>query len=366
MNAPHKPRTGVIAQAVASYAAIAACVTAALYLAGITTLWVRLRNAGLSAPDVLPHFSLDELLRHGLTWISPAVPALLILAVLLVASVFFESLLDRRAETFQEAWARQIETPDERDQWVEKFRELRTRTDWNGIRSELRTAIPHAPSEAERKSWKAFTRWLTLFAGWTVLIVCVLMFVAPLWLPPILAIVTFGGVVVAGAMVGTRPALAALLPLFAVVALGFMANAIVNPRPLPLVTVITADAPKTHKGDFVLSTDAAWYLGQRHGQVLVISADDVKCSRVTSRPRQNPVWRYVLNKKASEPKPGKPRCGTAPRRRDVEVQHAIVVPARGKPVCGELTLGPGGEVRLRGMPKVKAIEQFLVVDRCPK
>lgn len=364
MNAPNEPRKGVIAQAVASYAAIAACITAALYLAGIATLWVRLRNAGLSAPDVLPNVSLDQLLRYGLTWISPVVPALLVLAVLLAASVWFEWLLDRRAAAFETAWAPKIEDPDEREKWLRSFRELRHRTAWSDIRSEVKSAISQAPNDPARDEWKDLSRALALFNAWTWFVVVVLI-AALFLLPPVLAGVTAGAVVVAGVIVDTRPALAALTPLFAVLALAFLANAIVNPRPLPLATVITADAPKGHSGDFLLSTDAAWYLGKGGGTVLVISADDIECSRLTSRPRQDPIWRLLLEKKESDPKPGKLSCGAGPAS-DVEAQHAIVVPVQGQPVCGELALGPGGEVELRGMPKLKAVKRFHLVKRCPK
>ena len=47
-----EPKKSLPEQIGGSYAAIAAGVTAILYLAGIATLWIRMRNAGLRTQDM--------------------------------------------------------------------------------------------------------------------------------------------------------------------------------------------------------------------------------------------------------------------------------------------------------------------------
>lgn len=364
MGTPQEPQKGLVGQVVAGWAAIAACITAALYLAGIATLWIRMRNAGLGTQDMLPLFSLDQLLRHGLTWITPAVPALLILAVLYVATVLFERELDRRAAAFRDERAQQIQEGPERDNWVKSFNELLQRTDWDPIRTRVSDAIPHAP-ETMGKRWRGLRTRLWLISPLWLALISVVLFGGLFFLPLLLAIATFVVLMTTLLLLGTRPAEVGFLFPLGVVALAFVANAILNPRPLPLGTVITEDAPNGHSGDFVVSSDGLWYLGQGDGSVLLVRDEDIRCSRLTSRPRVNSLWREIAGEPVREVQPGNLECD-GKRPDDVEPQRAIVVPARGKPVCGTLKLGPDGTLELGSLPEVKLVEQIQLVKRCPE
>lgn|GEM_PF-5236540 len=275
-----------------SYGAIAAALAALLYLAGVTTLTFRMHMAGLSAHEMLPLFSLDQLLRVGLTWIYPAIPALLGLSLLYVVSIFFERKLGEEAELFEAQRIGQIPASD-RGAWQESFAKLQHSTDWSAIRSEVSRAIGERRGDPNLKQWKRLRWRLTLFTVWTGLIGVALL-VACLPLSVAVGIGTAIAFGLTALLTGTRPAQQALLPIFAVVALGILVNAIVNPRPLPHATV-TMDSSAKKSGDLAVVSDGTWYLGDGDGGVIAVPLDEIKSSYLKSQPQSKSLWEAFVD-----------------------------------------------------------------------
>jgi hypothetical protein len=282
----------LVGRLLSSYGAIAAALAAMLYLAGVATLTVRMHKAGLSTHDMLPLFSLDQLLRVGLTWIYPAIPALLGLSVLYVFSIFFERKLGEEAAIFEAQHAGQI--PDsERLAWTDSFARLRFSTDWSAIRSEVSKAIGERQDDPNLKQWKRLRWRLTLFGGWTALIGVILL-AACFPLSVAVGAGTAIAFILTALLTGTRPAQQALLPIFAVVALGILVNAIVNPRPFPHATV-TTDSSTRKTGDLAVISDGTWYLGDGNGGVIAVPLDKIKSSYLKSQPQSESLWEVVTD-----------------------------------------------------------------------
>jgi hypothetical protein len=281
------PSDSLFGRLSSNHAAIAAALAATLYLAGITALTVRMHEAGLSIHDTLPLFSLDQLLRVGLTWIYPAVPVLLALTVLYVISTFFERKLGEMTKTFEGQRACQISTGD-RQTWKESFTKLRISTDWLAIEPEIRTAINEGQGDPNLKQWKRLRRRITLFAVWTGLIFIALL-AACLPLAVTVGIGTAIVLVATAILTGTRPAQQALVPIFAIAVLGVLVNAIISQRPLPHATVTTESSVKK-SGDLVVISDGTWYLDDSEGNVLAIPLSRIKSSRIRSRAQPRTLW----------------------------------------------------------------------------
>jgi hypothetical protein len=272
-------------------AGLTAVVAGLLYLAGIATLSVRLWKAGLNPEEYLSLFSLDQLLRTGLTWIAPAIPALAGLAVLLFASTLFEKWLDQRALRFQGERKRELSSPGD-GQWADKFSELRKKTDWTAIRREVRPTIKEHSATADIPSRKQLLRRLWLFELWTGVVVFLLL-VSTLRLAAPLAAVAIAGLFGTGFLIDTRPALQALLPLSAVIALAFLLNAVLNPRPLPHAFIITKTAPSPHRGNLIGSANGMWYLGQGNGRAMAIPESEVVRLRLEPRSRSASLFDWL-------------------------------------------------------------------------
>jgi hypothetical protein len=305
------PNDTIPIRLLASIGGITAAVAGFLYLAGMATMSVRFYNEGLTTQDLLPLFSLDQLLRVGLTWISPAVPALLGVVVLFLASVLFERQLADRARTFRDERASTLAEGDERDEFVAQVDRYLERTAWSDVLRLLPAAIAAAqasPAETDHaKAWRELRRRIWLFQGWTGLICFALLF-ACLWLAVPLAIAAFVCLTAAFGIVGTRPAQHALAPLFALVAVAFLANAILNPRPLPQAMLVTKQAETGVSGDYIVRSDSAWHLGDGKGGVFIVRDDDVVCSRLQSRPRSQSLLRLLFASKQRGPATQKLMC----------------------------------------------------------
>jgi hypothetical protein len=306
---PDPPPPSLPFRLLGSASGIAALIAGGLYLAGIATLTVRMEKSGLTAGDFLPLFSLDQLLRIGLTWLVPVTPAILIAGLLYGASTAFERQLSKRAKRFQTQRAPLIEDATQRTAWEESFERLLARTDWGGVIKQVSAAMLAAPESPHIGTWRRLRRRLGLFQLWTILVMVVL-YSSVSFLSPVIAFVTFVALLTTASLIDTRPARQALTPLFLVVMAAFLCHAVVNPRPLPTATVITKSTPSRHSGAFIGSSDAAWYLGSGERRVLVIPADDVVCSRLRSRPRARPLWRVVFDVQDKTPKAAALRCET--------------------------------------------------------
>lgn len=274
--------------------AIAAVAVAALYLGGMTTLMVRMDKAGLSSQDILPLFSLEQLLRVGLTWAYPVIPTLFGLAILYAVSVYFERGLSEACRTFEAQRADLLDL-GERDSWVTSFAKIREDTDWGEAMTELDQAIDAHRDGPDAKQWKTLRRRLSLFTVWAFLVLAAL-FGACALLPAAVAIGTLIAIVVTWIFIGTRPAKQELLPIIAVVAIGYLSSAVIDPRPLPLATVTTNHPhPITTSGDLVVVSDATWYLSDGHGDVLAVPVDEIARSHLRSQPRSETLLDLLKN-----------------------------------------------------------------------
>lgn len=279
-------QNSLLGRLLSSHGAVVALFAALLYLAGMTTLTVRMAKAGLNAQDTLPLFSLDQLLRIGLTWIYPAVPALVVLAVLYFASVYFERKLSLRAERFETERAETVDAL-QRDSWKQSFAAMRESTDWLGVEAGVRKAIEEREGHPKVVHWESFRKRLTGFNVWTLLIYFLLTAACFLLAVPF-GIATLIVLIVTWVRLGTRPARQMLFPLYAVVAIGFLSSAIFNPRPLPWATIVTTapaerEVEPEKEGDLIVISDATWYLGDSDDEILAIPSARIESSSVQSR-----------------------------------------------------------------------------------
>jgi hypothetical protein len=288
-----------------SSAGISAVVLAGLYLAGLTALTIRFRNAGLKTENVIQFLSLDELLRTGLSWLAPALPAILGLGVMLIASIFFERQLDAAAGEYRDhRWPTLNE--DSRSRWAEEFDSHRKATGWSQLRRMVIADIAKVDDQALVTRARRFVRDLNLFTVWSYGI-AILLFASVLLLTWWLGLVGYFALLIAALLIGTKPASQALPPLFGVIGVMFLVNAVVNPLPLPKAVVVTT-AHQRFAGDLVGSPDTAWYLGEGSGRVVVVPSDEVRCSAVQAQPQAESLLRFMTFTPEHKRRLGLPAC----------------------------------------------------------
>lgn len=282
-----------------SHGAVVALMAALLYLAGITSLTMRMKDAGLVAQDTLPLFSLDQLLRIGLTWIYPAVPALLALIALCVLNVYLEGKVSLRAKRIEAELAATVEE-SERDAWRESYAKLCKSTDWPKLAAKVKELTGDHPDVAE---WRRFRRELRAVNALTGAIYIILLG-SCLALTALVGALTFAALVIFGIVIGARPTLQLLLPLYALVAIGFLASAIFYPRPLPEATLVVEKpaakraVDRTISGDLVVISDNTWYLGMADEEIVAVPSGRIIASDVRSRSRSDNL--FQLFKKSYE------------------------------------------------------------------
>ncbi|HEX7244491.1 MAG TPA: hypothetical protein VF245_02870 [Solirubrobacterales bacterium] len=281
-----------------SHGAVAASLIAVLYLAGLTTLIVKLSDAGLNVQDALPLFSLDQLLRAGLTWAYPAFPAVAVLAVVYIGSISIERMLGREAVQFENARAKILDT-EERSDWQQEFAKHRTSTAWDRVSAEVTKAIEDGASDDHKDTWVSFRRKLRLFNAWTEFIYFLLL-VSCIFLPVLIAVVTVLLLLLGPTLIGARPAKQALLPYFAIVATGFLVNAVINPQPLPHAVVSITAPPHSRTttsfgGSLVVVSNDTWYLGDGHGEIVGIPITQIKSTAVYPRQRRDSVLNLLID-----------------------------------------------------------------------
>ncbi len=299
-----------------SVPAIAACVAAVFYLAGMGAFAVRLSRAGLSFEDYAPLFSLEQLLRIGFTWIAPALPWIILVVAAFLAIVLAEHDLGRRAKEFEDEYSAGLK-PEERRIWQRAFSRARIQTEWSkvleGVDSAASALDAAGNTDAVEKAHKLKKTLRTFKTVWVALFGIALF--APLftmWVP--IAVAFYVLVTATLLLTGAGPAERSLSLVVVVAVLGIALNAIVNPAPLPRVWAITRSGPEEHVGSLVGISDGDWYIGQGHGRVLVLHESDIVCSRLVSQRAHRSVLRLTwLTTPQPRTKLVRPNC-VAPRQ----------------------------------------------------
>ena len=286
-KAPRDPLAAVI-QALSGFGGLAAAILGGLYLAGILIKTVQLMDADLSVQATLPLFPLEQILRTAIAIVGPGLAVLAVAGALLLISYLYEQHLSELTKKFEKGET----APDDakrKKEWAAAVDKAKGRRSWQGIKKEVAIGITEsgeAGDDERLKRLRAFRRALRLWDWWGVLLLVGLVAGAAFFLTPLVFVVClFVGTWVLSSL-ENAPVERQVGAFYLVLLLGIIATVLTAPQPLPRATVVTDDEGAI-SGDFVLISDANWYVGV-DGALRAIPSDHILCARIehTTRPKR--------------------------------------------------------------------------------
>jgi len=282
----------IVFEALSSVGGVAALALGGLYVLGIALTSAELTQANVSLADALQFFPLENILRTGLRLVLPALVGLAGSGLLLLASWRIERRMLKLAIAF-----RKQETPHQsqstREEWARVLTQAEEQTDWTTVGSRLKQSLSGVPKSGQAERRKTLLRLRRALRAWNLwgLLILVVVYSPLLFLPSTLVwpVVVIFGVVGTVVLKRPRPVQQELPVLYSVMLIAFIASALLYPRPLPEVSLLT-DNEAPLSGKLLLVADSKWYVGVANGVIRVVPEEHVECTQVIP---QRPTTRVL-------------------------------------------------------------------------